>query len=90
MRATDVVAYTYQADIYHPECVLALMADQGMTAPEGFDTEEALDYLAGHFFPSVDRYDEYSFDSDDFPKVVFSSQVEDTEWCGGCGDEVMA
>ncbi len=33
-------------------------------------------------------YDETTFDSGDFPKVIFSSQLEDTEHCGACGWEL--
>ena len=29
--------------------------------------------------------DEYSYDSDDFPKIIFADQLEETEYCGSCG-----
>ena len=32
--------------------------------------------------------DEYSFDSDDFPKIIFADQVEDVEYCGTCHEEI--
>jgi hypothetical protein len=32
--------------------------------------------------------DEYSFDSDDFPKLIFSDQIEDDEFCFKCGDKI--
>ena len=32
-----------------------------------------------------ERENEYSFDSDDFPKVVFMDFLDDREYCGKCG-----
>jgi len=92
MHATDVVAYTYRADIYCPECILGQLP----TGPgETFDgwadctdmaPEDNLSELAAAF--GIDRMDEYTFDSGDFPKVVFASQVEADEFCGDCGREL--
>lgn len=95
MRATDVVGYTYSADTYHPDCVLdalrgreRLLLDALPTLAAGAPSvEDRLDAVAAAI--GFDRYDERSFDSDDFPKVVFASQVESDEACGGCGEALV-
>lgn len=90
MKSSDVAAYTYKADVYHPGCaVLEVLKTDGL---EGHglssDNEDALDLLAR--FRGIDRMDETSFDSDDFPKVVFFDQVSDLtresdrDYCGRC------
>jgi len=32
----------------------------------------------------IDVEDEYSYDSDDFPKIIFADQIEEDEYCGTC------
>lgn len=87
MAATDVVAYTYQADTYHPACVLRAMGYTQRTA-ERVDVETELDELARE--RRIYRHDESSYDSDDFPKVIFESDLEPTDEdghpyvCGVC------
>jgi hypothetical protein len=49
-------------------------------------TEEALDFLAQR--RGIDRYDEHTFDSGDFPKVIFRDQVTDDDVCGVCGEKL--
>jgi hypothetical protein len=36
----------------------------------------------------IDINDEHSYDSGDFPKVVFSGSVEGVEHCGECHEEI--
>ena len=55
--------------------------------PHHEDAEQYLARVAG-FFGIADREDEWTFDSGDFPKVVFSWQIEDTEHCAECGGEL--
>lgn len=100
MALTDIVAYVYKADLYCPDCILPVMVAYGEVAsPAAIDMpgplEQALDYLAD--CQALDRYDERTFDTDFFPKVVFSDQVrrEDepqndilTDRCGRCGGEL--
>jgi hypothetical protein len=90
VKAYDVLAFTYKADIFCDGCMLASanawLAEDGVKVPY-LITEDALDAWATSI--RLDRDDEFSFDSDDFPKVVFASQVEDTEWCGECGEEIL-
>lgn len=89
--AYDVVGYTYRADEYCPTCIVdaaQLYASVGGLDPR--DTEHRLDYCANSL--DIDRQDESTFDSDDFPKVIFRDQTihhDDGEvWadrCGRCG-----
>jgi hypothetical protein len=72
MHATDIAAYTYQAELVCPRCVLSV-ADTYYHPSE--PAEDVLDRAAR--LRGIDREDESSFDSGDFPKVVFASQVAD-------------
>lgn len=88
-----ISAYTYQADLLCPSCVLDAMTTDGTKRPGyaaaalGRDPEQALDALAA--VAMLDRYDEHSFDSDEFPKVVFADQVEPGDRCGACGSPFL-
>lgn len=86
MKADTIVAYTYKADIYCPKCVVVVAE---APAPESrMDSiEDRLDRAASTL--SIDRYNEASYDSDRFPKVVFADQVETCDHCGGCGEFVV-
>lgn len=83
-KAWDIEAYTYNAALYCPDCVIEELIARGEASPgaRGMDTEDALDQIAGA--NGIDRMDERSFDSGDFPKVVFHSDIED-ETCDRCG-----
>lgn len=71
-----IIAYTYDADIFCPPCLTKRVGWPGA------DAETLLDTLAKR--KGIDRYDEYSFDGGDFPKVVFDGSHE----CGECGDTI--
>jgi hypothetical protein len=79
-----IVGYTYQADNHCPPCIWSMFARQA--SQDDHDTEAVLDTVARA--RGIDRYDERSFDSGDFPKVIFSSQLEDIENCGSCHDKL--
>lgn len=89
--ATAPAAYTFKADVYHPDCIVPAMA--ATEDYEGWDlaagitmtVENNLDEIAAAF--SINRGDEVTFDSDEFPKVVFSDQL-DSDTCGKCGDAI--
>jgi hypothetical protein len=79
---TDIVAYVYQADIHCPAATARLVErdiDQRYGTYAGrmdYETvEEYLDRAAKHL--GIDRYDEWTYDSNDFPKIVFADQMED-------------
>lgn len=109
MKSWTIVGYTYQADHYCPDCILDQVKARYRawyphhhTAAWGHSTEDTLDVVANRLrdlgvLPSIDRTDERSFDSGDFPKVIFADQVHDTctadegykpgqcgDSCGGC------
>ena len=94
----EIVAYTYQADIYCPECILEVMDYEPRNKNEG-NTEQYLSEIASDPSYPINRSDEYSFDGDIFPKVVLACQLESIEdpenpgsfiedRCGGCGDKI--
>lgn len=93
-KARDIVGYTFQADTYCPGCIIdqlptghGQLYDGWALAPGvRMHPEDNLTEIAYAF--GIDRDDETTFDSGDFPKVIFSSQLEDTEHCGACGDEL--
>jgi hypothetical protein len=90
-HATEIVGYTYSADMYCPACIVAELVRRGEANPyhDTFQTEAALDSLA--IDQDIDRYDEYTFNSDDFPKVVSRSQEDGyCTHCGRCGEPLTS
>ena len=90
-KAWEIVGYTFQAETLCPDHIVAqLTANPGdvnhATATIG-NAEEHLNLLAKIHRPPIDRQDERSFDSGDFPKVIFSSDTEG-ETCGACGADL--
>lgn len=78
---TDVVAYTYKADEYCPDCIKTMyngLGDHLSTA------EQVLDIAAK--LACIDRYDERTYNSGDFPKVIFRGQIEGKRHCGSCSE----
>lgn len=93
MRTSGIVGYTYRADQFCPDCIVSqLPADVLAPAARDMATDDVLEQVAAYV--GIDRMDERSFDSDDFPKVIFRDSVatEDDEeagvyvdTCGQCG-----
>jgi hypothetical protein len=88
-----VVAYTFWADIYCPECITEqvnrlrhICSQEELDSLSFAGSETRLDYLAEIL--GIDRYDEASYDSDEFPKVVFSTSVDSLEHCCICHGEI--
>jgi len=102
-HATDIVAYTYQTETLCPTCIRKMNWDAEAILPTGaatWTTEDILTFVAERI--GVDRFSESSFDSFDFPKVVFADQIsfEDpddsligqplkSEACDHCGKELL-
>lgn len=88
-KSFDIAAYTYQAELLCGGCIVKAtvktktLRDELVTPA---DIEGWLDWLAKSV--RVDRRDEGSFDSDDFPKVVFVDGLQHGEKCGSCGEEL--
>ena len=93
-HASDIVGYSFNTENFCPDCIIeALPTGPGETfdgwkLADGvqMSTEDNLHEIAAAF--QIDRQDERSFDSSEFPKVIFSSQVEDSEECALCGVEL--
>ena len=89
MKTWEVIGYTYRADIYCPtDSVRKAYADNGWVPPTTIylGHEHNLDVLAQGL--GIDRYAEETFDSGDFPKVVFTDQITD-ETCSECGESLL-
>lgn len=92
VHATDIVGYTFRADNRCAGCTIhAVYADprfDGWRLADGvrMSVEANLDEIAAAF--QINRADESSYDSDEFPKVIFASMVEGAETCGCCGEEL--
>lgn len=88
MRVQDyqIAGYAYRAAEYCPVCaVRAVLAHERLEGHGlSYVPDEALDLMAR--FRGIERGNESSFDSDDFPKVIFGYQAEDAESvCDTCG-----
>lgn len=88
MNATDIAAYTYQAENLCPTCTVDAVVGGFDPTTTPMNVEAVLDEIAAGL-PGLDRHDESSYDSSDFPKVVFAYQVEENETCGECGEQII-
>lgn len=83
MASTDIVGYTFRAENL---CVSCTAAAVGWT---GAGDQRTFIDNAGRL-RGVNVDDERSYDSGDWPKVIFDSQVEDPdERCGSCGESLV-
>lgn len=93
MNSADIVAYTFAGGNYHPQC-LRLPTGEGeafdgwaLAASVFMSVEDDLDQVANAL--QINRRDETTFDSDEFPKVVFLDQVVEGECCFRCGEDLI-
>jgi len=75
----NIIGYTYRADIYCAGCIIQELTGLQVNG----NVEDNLAVFAKR--AGIDHQDEHSFDSYDFPKVIFRTQAEDNEQCGHCG-----
>lgn len=89
MNAAEIIGYTFDADQFHPNCLISGMVLARELSPAALDmsNEAVLDQHAGAL--GIDREDEHSFDSSEFPKVIFADQVTEDDICGHCGNELI-
>lgn len=89
--ATDVVGFTFEADLICPPCLRAIAARYAESNGKAADfvaLPELLKFWADR--EGWDADDESSYDSSDFPKVVFGSMVESSEEkCGWCDESLI-
>lgn len=80
--------YIYRADIWCPVCVVEQLIAEGDLAPAARDmgAEPALHQLAevNGLLDEYGELDETTYDSDEFPKVIFDHD----ETCTTCGEEL--
>lgn len=83
--ANKIVGYTFNTEILCPKCVMRQMVAVSQASPAALDmsAEDALTQIADAI--GLDRMDESSFDSSDFPKVVFACCIE-SDCCFECGE----
>lgn len=72
----DIVGYVYKAEQYTPAGIIESGIHAGWLSPgaRGMSVEDALDQAAQYL--GVERDDERTFDTDDFPKVILAHEVE--------------
>lgn len=83
VMAWTIVGYAYKADTYCPEHIL-MQLGVGITSVRG--TEATLDLVADA--RGIDRLNEHSYDSDEFPKVIFASDMDERGECATCGEVI--
>lgn len=91
----DIWAYTFAADLWCPEHIAEALANHGFPVTPGelgnaSAAEIMLDELSrvnasASGAGAIDRDDESTFDSDDFPKVVLYYQRSEHDQCGHVG-----
>lgn len=70
--------YVFNAEIYCPGCIQSMFEDE---VPPVNTAEEVLEAVAAK--RGIDYSDEYSYDSDEFPKAI-QSPDGDGEHCASC------
>jgi hypothetical protein len=87
-RLDEIAAYLYQADLYCPACIIDAMIAHKDAAPAARDmpVDDVLDQCADAM--AIDRHDETSYDSSEFPKVVLRIDLADDDHCGACHNEL--
>lgn len=84
MAGSDVVGYTYKAENYRWPNLVEVLIREGRAAPAARDmaADDVLDQIVEAEALDIDRSDELTFDSDDFPKVIFRDQLTeaDDDW----------
>jgi hypothetical protein len=92
IKSYDIAAFAFQAGLYCPGCIQVVLPEDprydgwAVAQPTMMTAEDNLNEVATAF--GINRQDESTFDSDDFPKVVFAGQLEGDEYCGRCGGEL--
>lgn len=89
MKAWTIVGYTFNADILCLDCAhgLARRSNPDPALVESMSPEVELYDWARNV--GIDRDDEASYDSDDFPKVVFADSASEDDVCGECGEPLL-
>jgi hypothetical protein len=82
LHTSTIVGYSFNAENFCTTCTRDAWGHTHQTV------EQALDDAAQRL--AIDRGDESSYDSNDFPKVIFAGQVEDSdERCARCHERLL-
>lgn len=82
-NGTTIVGYLYEEEAYCPECIYELLVPYDLLDIPRRSTEALLDDLAVR--RGLDRHDEHTFGSHDFPKPIRIADVIGREYCVRCG-----
>jgi len=93
-KSSDIIGYTFNAENFCPDCIIEVLPTGEGEAFDGWQlgagvqmsTEDNLTEIAHAF--QISRTAEHTFDSSEFPKVIFDSMIGDTEECACCGREL--
>jgi hypothetical protein len=93
-HASEIIGYSFNGSTYCPDCIIEALPTgpgqpyDGWSLADGvrMSVEDNLSQIAYAF--QIERTDESSFDSHDFPKVIFNSQVETEDYCATCGRDI--
>ena len=79
-NAADIAGYTYKGENYLPGRLIEQLIVHGLASPGARDmiVEDALDQIAGA--NAIDRYDERTFDTSEFPKVIFVTHLTEDDY----------
>ena len=86
----DIVAYDYAADRYCLDCMVVTATERMEAAFPGASARGDCDGFPDQVIATwarlagIDFNDEHSYDSDEFPKVVFRDQLESEATCATC------
>ncbi len=86
-----ITGYIFQAEILCPTCTIRAVESEARydgwadASIPPMTAEDNLSEIASAF--GIDRMNEHTFDSDDFPKVIFSTD-DDGETCDHCFNEL--
>jgi len=82
---SDIIGYTYKADNFTPKALIQFMVRIGELSPAALDDyEDALNQLAECY--AINRDDEWSYDSDEFHKVILKFMDADVSDFVGYSD----
>ncbi|MFN3256879.1 MAG: hypothetical protein ACE37B_14425 [Ilumatobacter sp.] len=83
-RSDEITAYTYQADIYCPACLIETLIADGIAAPAARDmpTDDVLEQCADAL--AINRDDDTTYDTSEFPKPVFLDWLTPGDTCTSC------
>lgn len=81
-----VSGYTYNTENFCVDCILTAFSGVQERIGHVFDVDAVLDIVAGAM--DINRQDERTFDSSEFPKVILDQDVLPGERCNNCGDEL--